>query len=178
MGIAIHDLVQEHEKLIHVLDIIKKIQEKDDLVDKALLKFYSELADFIDMFADKCHHGKEEINLYHTLAPLGDEQERNMIIFLIEEHGQSRKINRELRAAAENGDIKGAEAAAADYSKLLVAHIKHENEELFPSIDKRLSKEVEEKIYQRFIEVEKSTLGEAGVAAIDKLIKGWDELAA
>lgn len=175
MGKAIHDLVQEHEKILQVLDIIRKVQANDKISVSNLLKFYGELAEFIEVFADKCHHGKEEANLYHTLAPLGDELERNMIIYLIKEHEEARMINNQIRRAAENGKLSEAATAAAKYRKLLLEHIHNENEELFPAIDKRITKEQEEVIYEHFLVVEKRTLGEGGVPRIDEMIKSWEQ---
>lgn len=174
MGKAIHDLVQEHEKILNVLEIIRKVQSNDKISVNDSLKFYGELSHFIDIFADKCHHGKEEANLYHTLAPLGDELERNMIIYLIKEHEEARFINNQIRRAVENGKLQEAATAAAKYRKLLLEHIHNENEELFPAIDKRITREQEEKIYEHFLAVEKRTLGDAGVAGIDEMIAGWE----
>ncbi len=174
MGKAIHDLVQEHEKILHVLEIIRKVQANDKISVNALIKFYAELADFIEIFADKCHHGKEEANLYHTLAPLGDELERNMIIYLIKEHEEARVINNQIRRAAESGKLSEAATAAAKYRKLLLEHIHNENEELFPAIDKRITIEQEETIFEHFKAVEKRTLGENGATRIDEIIKKWE----
>ncbi|KAF0092572.1 MAG: hypothetical protein FD141_756 [Fusobacteria bacterium] len=174
MGKAIHDLVQEHEKILHVLDIIRKVQANDKISVNALIKFYAELADFIEIYADKCHHGKEEHNLYHTLAPLGDELERNMIIYLIKEHEEAKTINNQIRRAAESGRLSEAATAAAKYRKLLLEHIHNENEELFPAIEKRITLDQEEVIYEHFMAVEKRTLGEGGVSKIDMIIKGWE----
>jgi hemerythrin-like domain-containing protein len=175
MGKAIHDLVQEHEKILQVLDIIRKVQANDKISVNKLIEFYSELADFIEIFADKCHHGKEEHNLYHTLAPLGDELERNMIIYLIKEHEEAKAINNQIRRAAEEGRLSEATTAAAKYRKLLLEHIHNENEELFPAIDKRITLEQEEVIYEHFLAVEKRYLGEDGITRIDNMIEKWEK---
>ncbi len=174
MGKAIHDLAQEHEKILHVLDIVKKVQANDKISKEALLKFYIELADFIEIYADKCHHGKEEHNLYHTLAPLGGGVEKNMIILLLDEHVEARALNKEIRKAAENGNISEATTAADKYRKLLLEHINRENEEMFPSIEKLITQKQESVIYEHFLAVEKRTLGEGGLARIDGIIKGWE----
>ncbi len=174
MGKAIHDLVQEHEKIIRVLEIIKKVQENDKISEEALLKFYLELADFIEIYADKCHHGKEEHNLYHTLAPLSGETGKEMIIKLLDEHVQARNLTKLIRSAALVGNISEATSAAAKYRNLLIDHITRENEEMFPTIEKRITLEQEEVIHGHFLAVEKRTLGEGGVARIDGIIKGWE----
>lgn len=173
---TIKDLIQEHDKIMHVLEIVEKVQGEKKLSEKEELFFYSELSEFIQTFADKCHHGKEEINLYHILAPLGDLSERKMIEELIEEHNQSRGLQKELQKAAEEGRLMEAAAKALEYRQLLLAHIHHENQEMFPSIEKRITDELDETIYGRFMAVEKRTLGDAGIARIDEMIKGWENL--
>lgn len=173
---TIDDLLLEHEKIMKVLDIVEKVQEEKKLGEKEELGFYLELAEFIQTFADKCHHGKEELNLYHILAPLGDVSEKKMIEELVGEHNQSRSLQKEMRKAAEEGRLKDAANSAGEYRKLLLSHISHENEKMFPSVEKRITKELDDNIYGRFLAVEKRTLGEAGIARIDEMIKGWESL--
>lgn len=173
---TIKDLIQEHDKIMHVLDIVEKVQAEKKLGEKAELIFYAELAEFIQTFADKCHHGKEEINLYHILAPLGDLSERKMIEELLDEHNQSRILQKELQKATEEGQLMVAATKAGEYRKLLLSHIYHENQEMFPSIEKRITDELDDTIYGRFMGVEKRTLGDAGIARIDEMIKGWENL--
>jgi hemerythrin-like domain-containing protein len=173
---TINDLLQEHEKIMKVLDIVEKVQEEKKLGEKEELNFYLELSEFIQTFADKCHHGKEEINLYHILAPLGDVSEKKMIEELVGEHNQSRSLQKEIQKAAEEGRLKDAAKAAGEYRKLLLSHISHENEKMFPSVEKRITNELDDTIYGRFLAVEKRTLGEAGVAGIDEMIRGWENL--
>ncbi len=173
---TINDLLQEHEKIMKVLDIVARVQEDKKLGEKEQLVFYRELADFILIFADRCHHGKEEVNLYHIIAPLGDLSERNMIEELIDEHHQSRILQKELQKAVEEGRLMEAAIVAGDYRKLLLAHIKHENEEMFPSMVKRISDELDDSIYGRFLVVEERTLGDGGIARIDEVIGEWEKL--
>jgi hemerythrin-like domain-containing protein len=173
---TINDLLQEHEKIMKVLDIVEKVQEEKKLGEKEELNFYLELSEFIQTFADKCHHGKEEINLYHILAPLGDVSEKKMIEELVVEHNQSRRLQKEIQKAAEEGRLSEAAKAVGEYRKLLLSHIRHENEEMFTSADKRITSELDDAIYGRFLAVEKRTLGEAGVAGIDEMIRGWENL--
>lgn len=173
---TINDLLQEHDKIMKVLDIVGKLQEEKRLNEQEELKFYSELAEFIQTFADKCHHGKEEINLYHILAPLGDVSEKKMIEELVDEHNQSRILQKELMMAAEEGRLVDAAKKAGEYRKLLLFHISHENEKMFPSVEKRITKELDDTIYERFQAVEERTLGEEGIARIDEMIKGWESL--
>ena len=173
---TIKDLIQEHDKIMRVLEIVEKVQGEKKLGEKEELLFYAELSEFIQTFADKCHHGKEEVNLYHILAPLGDLSERKMIEELLDEHNQSRILQKELQKATEEGRLMEAATKAEEYRQLLLAHIYHENQEMFPSIEKRITDELDETIYGRFLAVEKRTLGDAGIGRIDEMIKGWESL--
>lgn len=173
---CINDLLMEHDKIMKVLDIIERVQSEKKLDEKEELLFYRELADFILIFADKCHHGKEEINLYHILAPLGDVSEKKMIEELVVEHNESRILQRELQRSVEEGRLLDAANFAGEYRRLLLKHIKHENENMFPSMEKRITDELDDSIYRRFQAVEMRTLGESGASRLDYLIRGWENL--
>ena len=176
MGKATIDLIHEHEKIMHVLELLKKIQGNGGLSEEARLKFYGELAYFLEVFADKCHHGKEENNMYHTLAPLGDESEKVMIIALIEEHVEARALVREIKRAAEAGSADEAAKAAEGYRILLHDHIRRENEEMFPSVKYRIKDQQEDVMYEHFLAVEERTLGGGVREKLDEMIKGWESL--
>ena len=172
MGKATKDLMQEHETILHAMDLLKKIQANKALGEDAQLSFYGDLAYFLEIFADKCHHGKEENNMYHTLAPLGDTAEKDMIVKLIEEHVEARALVREIKRAAEAGEAMAAAKAAKDYRVLLLDHIRRENEEMFPSTEYRITEAQQEIMYERFMKVEENFLGggvkEKFVAMLDQ----------
>jgi hemerythrin-like domain-containing protein len=65
-------------------------------------EFIDNAADFIRIYADKCHHGKEEDILFRDLnkKPLSDEHKRIMEE-LIAEHRQGRKAVAEMMEAKE-----------------------------------------------------------------------------
>jgi hemerythrin-like domain-containing protein len=60
MGKATLDLRKEHDSVLHVLKILDKMMSTDKKEDIVKLKYYNELVYFLKIFADKCHHGKEE----------------------------------------------------------------------------------------------------------------------
>ena len=176
MGKATIDLIHEHETIMHVLELLKKIQGNSGISEESQLKFYGELAYFLEVFADKCHHGKEENNMYHTLAPLGDEAEKMMIITLIEEHVEARALVREIKRAAEAGSAAEAAEAAESYRVLLQDHIRRENEEMFPSIQYRIKDQQQDVMFEHFMAVEERTLGGGVKEKLMEMIKGWESL--
>ncbi|MDD2370394.1 MAG: hemerythrin domain-containing protein [Firmicutes bacterium] len=174
MGKATIDLVKEHETIIHVLELLNKIQKNDKLSEASQIKFYGELAYFLEIFADKCHHGKEEVRMYHILIPLCDELEKNLIVALIEEHVKARAIVREIKAAVEAGSVEEAAQAAKKYSILLHDHIREENEVMFPSLEKRITEKQQEIMYERFQQVEEQTLGGGVKDKLIMMIDSWE----
>ena len=68
MGKATQDLRKEHEAIFYVLQILDKMMESDSRDTESLLHYYSEVVYFLKIFADKCHHGKEENYLFKELV--------------------------------------------------------------------------------------------------------------
>ena len=64
MGKAIQDLLNEHEAILHVFSILDNMLTSPIPDEKRDLIFGDELVNFLTVFADKCHHGKEEDVLF------------------------------------------------------------------------------------------------------------------
>ncbi len=64
MGKATQDLRNEHAAILHVFTVMDKMLADTTKKNAAILKFGNELIYFLKIFADKCHHGKEEGYLF------------------------------------------------------------------------------------------------------------------
>lgn len=64
MGKATQDLRKENEAILYVLQILDKIMESDSRDAETMLRYYGEVVYSLKIFADKCHHGKEENYLF------------------------------------------------------------------------------------------------------------------
>ena len=51
MGKATKDLIQEHDVILHALELLKKVQAREGLEEDALLQYYGEFAYFSEVFA-------------------------------------------------------------------------------------------------------------------------------
>lgn len=104
-------LMIEHrliEKLMPLLRRATEAARREGRIDPAFVEF---ALDFIRVYADKCHHGKEEDILFRALdrkalAP----DHRAVMDELVEEHGVGRKAVGELREAV--GAYRKGDAAA------------------------------------------------------------------
>lgn len=56
------DLINEHKAIKLMLSIMSKIAEDTKANKEFYIKDVEQIVDFLQTFADKCHHGKEETN--------------------------------------------------------------------------------------------------------------------
>lgn len=105
---------------------------------------------FIRNYADAYHHAKEEEILFADL-----ESGLDIIVTMRQEHDQARRIVQELVRAIETSDVSGVVARLGEYRELLQAHIKKEDEILYPWIDRGLSDTRVGQLFARFGEVDR-----------------------
>lgn len=96
---------------------------------------------FFRLFADACHHGKEEDLLFPELEQAGLPHDSGPIAVMLDEHEQGRVFVRAMAASfdgARSGDTTEAAAlrrAAEGFIELINAHIGKENNVLFNMAD-------------------------------------------
>ncbi len=100
---------------------------------------------FFRLFADACHHGKEEDLLFPGLEAEGMARDSGPIAVMLYEHDQGRAFVRAMASnieAARDGDAAaGSELrqAARGFIDLIVAHIAKEDNVLFNMADGMIS---------------------------------------
>jgi hemerythrin-like domain-containing protein len=92
----------EHRLIERMLAVARKELERFWKEKKINPQFVLELVDFIRLYADRCHHGKEEDILFRELAkkPLTEEH-RKVVEDLVKEHNWARQQTREMVEATE-----------------------------------------------------------------------------
>ncbi len=120
-------LSAEHRTILGVLDAIDA-----ELARPGALRpdFWRRAAEFIALFADRCHHGKEEDLLFPALEAAGMPRGGPTDV-MRHEHVEGRELTRRLREAAAAGDAAAVRTAARAYVDLLRQHIEKEDEILF-----------------------------------------------
>lgn len=131
-------LMDEHRVIERVLHALERAAEATDAGEPVRPSFFLKAAEFIEGFADGCHHQKEEAVLFAAMTAAGAPTEAGPIAVMLQEHEQGRAYNRAMRRGAERwqgGDEGGRSevvTAARGYVALLREHIQKEDQVLFP----------------------------------------------
>lgn len=175
-------LKEEHEGILLMLKILDKVSRKMKKQGKADLAHLEQIVDFFKIFADKCHHGKEEDLLFPEMVKAGIPKEGGPIGVMLAEHGQGRAYVRAMGEAVEalkKGDQKSQGKFienAKNYIALLTQHIDKENNILFPMGDRVLGRDLQNDLVEKFEIVEKEKIGVGTHEKFHKLLGELKEI--
>jgi len=159
------DLKQEHGRIKLILRILEKICEKLDAGENVESEHLDMAIAFIQGFADKCHHGKEEDVLFPIMKEAGVRGAEDLIRVLLIEHSMGREYVRAIAEAVNAYKSNDIEAPARisqnamKYVRLLDPHIDNENSTLFPMADNSLSEAKQAEIVDGFVRIETDVIG-------------------
>jgi hemerythrin-like domain-containing protein len=134
-------LRDEHQLILevaHELDRKLTAENEGDPLDYDIV---ARCITFFRLFADACHHGKEEDLLFPGLEAEGMPQDTGPIAVMLYEHEQGRALVRTMAASLENARSGDEQAnddlrnAAEGFISLIVAHIGKEDNILFTMAD-------------------------------------------
>jgi hemerythrin-like domain-containing protein len=157
----------EHRLIEKMIGVIKKVIARSEQQGKINPEFIDSAVDFIRMYADRCHHGKEEDILFRDLSkkPLSAEH-KQIMDELVEEHRQGRKTVGDLIEAKEHylkGD-QGALPRMFDLMRFLVdfypKHIEKEDKHFFLPVMNYFSQAEKEAMLQEEWEFDKNLIHE------------------
>ena len=161
--LPIAPLMIEHRLIEKMIKVIKTSVGRSEQQGKINPEFVDLAVDFIRMYADRCHHGKEEDILFRDLSkkPLSVEHKRIMDE-LVEEHQQGRRIVADL-IEAKKQYLKGEKDSLPiilERLKFLIdfypKHIEKEDRNFFMPIMKYFSQEEKEVMLQEEREFDKN----------------------
>jgi hemerythrin-like domain-containing protein len=138
--------------------------------------FVDTAVDFITVYADRTHHGKEENILFRDLDKKSlSDTDRRFMKELIEEHVVARKTTKALvvaNARCRNGE-SAAIAAVKSHLRTLVdlypKHIQKEDEVFFPASRAYLSEEEEQAMLAEFWEFDRKMIHEKYKSVVQSL---------
>lgn len=168
----------EHRLIERMIDVIREEIVRMEETGKADPHFIDTAVDFIRIYADKTHHGKEEDILFRLLVnkKMADE-DAQMMNELIEEHKCGRKIVSELVDAREkyiDGDGKMIPVILEKLRALVdfyPEHICKEDDVFFPNTETLFSNVELQNMLNEFWEFDKTMIHEKYKLVVDRLEK-------
>ena len=169
-------LMIEHrliEKAINTMSTALEHFKKDDQIDTAYVDM---LIDFIRVYADKTHHGKEEDILFKELEEKNmTQEEQSLMEKLKQDHIKARQAVKAIDEA--NMKYKKGELNNTDviYDNMLFLiqlypqHIKDEDEVFFPDTEKYFDEEERAQMLDDFWEFDKRMIHEKYAAVYETL---------
>lgn len=161
MELASSDLIHEHEAILFALKVMEEVSNRIESGKDVPLKDITDLIDFIKLFADKCHHGKEEGFLFPAMVEAGIQQQNGPIGVMLSEHAAGREFIKSMQTAVSGASIDRPEfvKSAKGYITLLRQHIEKENNVLFPMGDVKLSPKKQKELLEQFEKFEDEVIG-------------------
>jgi hemerythrin-like domain-containing protein len=161
---ATQQLKDEHEGVKIMLSILEQVCRHLEAVGNPNREHFEGILEFLKVFVDKCHHGKEEDLLFPALIAVGVPKE-GPIAVLLHEHEMGRhyvKTMGEAYAAYIAGDKSKSKEIMQNghgYISLMKDHIEKENNVLFVMADSRLSEKRQDELFEGFEKIEEERIG-------------------
>ena len=158
-------LKAEHEGIKLMLKILDKVCGKLKSAQELNQEHFSKMLEFLRVFVDKCHHGREEDLLMPAMVEAGVPKDKGAIKFTLMEHKEGRGYVLGMSEAFDklkNGDPKASGKIAENgnnYIDLIIKHIDKEESILFPLADKVLSQEKQNGLEEGFEKLEVERIG-------------------
>jgi hemerythrin-like domain-containing protein len=166
MNTATATLRHEHQAILEMLAACEGVTRKIQAGDYPPPEILSGLLEFFQLFADRCHHGKEEDCLFPLLEQKGMAHHAGPIAVMLHEHEQGRALVRQMKSASETYAEGQKDAAslwaqsALGYVTLLRSHIEKEDNVLFVMAERILSESEQAELARKFECVEVEKMGE------------------
>jgi len=176
------ELKTEHKAIKRMLRILQGVcarLESGEPVDTGHLE---QIVEFIQVFADRCHHGKEEDLLFVAMEQAGIPRQGGPIGVMLAEHTTGRgyvKGMGEAIAAYKAGDGSAASTIAENargYITLLTQHIDKEDNILYPMADRALTETTQQELSEAFEVVERERIGPGRHERFHELLRELDRV--
>ncbi len=159
---AVEQLRAEHDRILAVLDLLEKIADRIVLGEAVSVELINRVIEFLQIFADKSHHGKEEAILFPEIERAELHMKGGSIDALLSEHERGRMLTGEIKTLLESyqdgnpASLFVLTNPVLQYINLMRSHIWKENDLLYPLVEK-IAEERQRDLEERFLEFEKRT---------------------
>jgi hemerythrin-like domain-containing protein len=162
---ATDDLRTDHRAIERMLAILEAAAQRLEQGERVQPDVFRQGVDFVRNFADRCHHAKEEENLFPRMEARGVPRDGGPIGVMLFEHEEGRAYVGAIAGAIDAYEADGRSAAltiaenARGYADLLRGHIAKEDNVLFPMADRVLSAADQAELDERFEQIETERMG-------------------
>jgi hemerythrin-like domain-containing protein len=149
-------LMNEHRIIEQVLNCLEKILEQCTTKKKLDAESAKQVIDFFRNYADRCHHGKEETQLFPVMQANGFSGGCSPVVVMLREHELGRLYIQGMDAAIEPAAAGDSESLrlfiqhGQSYLQLLREHIHKEDICLFPAANHRLTEKDQQQLLVAF----------------------------
>jgi len=177
MKYASDDLKHEHEAILFSLKVLEEICRRIESGTSVPVEDAAALTGFLILFADKCHHGKEELFFFPALEEAGIPVQNGPLGILLEEHERGRMLIRNMQSALSVNTFNSEEfvKCSGEYISLLRSHIDKENNLVFAIGDEKLSPSANEKLLKEFDKFEDEVIGKGKHDELHAMLKEFKE---
>ncbi len=178
-------LKKEHQVILRTLVVLERLVNRADAGNGFEHQAFAKSVEFLKLFADACHHAKEEDLLFPALEARGIPREGGPIGVMLYEHTVSRGFVIEMdhalvaHSAGDTGAPDRFIAAARSYISLLRDHINKEDNILYMIGDNVMTEDDQASLCSKFCEVGCKTFGgkksEELERIADELEAAWPE---
>jgi hemerythrin-like domain-containing protein len=175
---AIEELKTEHEAVRLALQILSKmVVEIEETGKMEKPEHLEQLLEFLTVFVDTCHHGKEEEFLFPALEAVGVSRENGPIGVMLKEHQQGRDHVAGIKRALSKHVDHNLDTVAKlshhikAYTDLLDRHIEKENNVLFPLAIQHLPESRLVVLKNGFDQIEAERIGEGKHEAFHEILE-------
>jgi hemerythrin-like domain-containing protein len=176
------ELKHEHQAVLKALAILEKVGRALEEGQTGTLDDAGRVMEFLTVFVDRCHHGKEENILFPALVQAGVPGEGGPVGVMLTEHDEGRRYIRDMKdalTALTGGRREKAAsfvAAARNYAELLREHIEKEDNVLYPLADHLLPLGTDEEMAREFQRIENEKVGAGKHEEFHRMLHELDEL--
>lgn len=173
---ATAELRSEHVGVSRMLAIMEAMAARLESGQPVESDDVAQAIEFLRVFADQCHHTKEEQLLFPAMLAEAVTSARETVRILMDEHVQARaavsQIARDAQRLAEGDPSAAPELAerVRDYTRLLHGHIRREETDCFATADAELSPEIAQDLVAGYDRIERDVVGEGRHEAFHELL--------
>jgi len=157
-------LKEEHNAIKLMLRILESSCYRLEAGEEVSAEHLEQMLDFVKVFVDKCHHGKEEDLLFPAMEEAGIPR-AGPIGVMLAEHEQGREYVKAMtnafvkyKAGDQQASAKIVENARA-YTSLLNQHIQKEDNILYRMADMRIPEQKQHELLDAFEKIERERIG-------------------